>query len=67
MKKRAQFTIDGGENYASKKSSEKDNSEKDNREKTSEEVRQLSVCVRHCRLALPVQTDMSFLIPKSFS
>jgi len=42
----------GGTNYASKESSEKDNSEKDNSEKNNEEVRQLSVCARHCRLVL---------------
>jgi hypothetical protein len=39
----------GGTNYASKESSEKDNSEKSTSEKDNEEVRQLSVCVRHCR------------------
>jgi hypothetical protein len=51
----------GGTNYASKESSEKDNSEKDNSEKSNEEVRQLSVCARHCRLVLSAQTDMLLL------
>ena len=64
-KKKGIIHIDGGENYGSEKSSEKDNREKRSREKrnqskkSKEEVRQLSVCARHCRLALPAQTDMS--------